>query len=183
MQPNHYTITRQGAEVLKQLVAFVSQDVFDERRHDGAIAKSAAFLKVIGDARGVLEQIGAYDFDNEEDDDLPPYTFWWEGPFDLPTNEIEHALASETEGRPGLVFKRVQVNTALPSGYFADLQFAIDEAQGKICTLISIPIDRTELILGPNWYDIGENLEVTIELIVDGIETHPTWAQYFQAQA
>ena len=77
----------------------------------------------------------------------------------------------------------MQVNTALPSGYFADLQIVIDEAQGKICTLISIPIDRTELNLGPNWYDIGENLEVTIELIVDGIETHPTWVQYFQAQA
>jgi len=183
MQTAQYKITHSDAKAFKDLVAFVSQDVFDERRHDGAIAKSTAFLKVIEDARGVLEQIGAYDFDHEEEDDRPPYTFWWEGPFDLPSNEIEHALAVETEGRPGLVFKRVQVNTALPSAYFADLQFAIDEVESKICTLISIQIDRTELNLGPNWYDIGENLETTIELIVDGIETHPTWVRYFQAQA
>lgn len=183
MHPDQYKITQSDVTALKDLVAFVGQDVFDERRHDGGVAKSAAFLKVIGNARGALEQIGAYDFDHEEDDGLPPYTFWWEGPFDLPTKEIEHQLARELEGRPGLIFKRVNVNTAMPSCSFADLQFALDENAGKICTLISIPIDRTELNLGPNWYDIGENLETTIGLIVDGIETHPAWVRYFQSQA
>ena len=183
MQPNHYTITRHDAEVFKQLVAFVSQDVFDERRHDGGIGKSEAFLAIINEARGSLEQIGVYDYDHEDDNDLPPYTFWWEGPFDLPEKEIEYRLTKELQGRSDLIFKRVNVNTAVPSGSFADLQFALDEDAGKICTLIRIPMGFIELNLGPNWYDIGENLETTIGLIVDGIETHPAWIRHFQTQA
>ncbi|NEI70933.1 hypothetical protein GR212_15220 [Rhizobium lusitanum] len=179
MQPDQYFINRADANAFKALVAFVSQDVFDERRHDGAISKSDEFLRVIKDAQQVLEQIGAYDYDHEkEDDDRPPYTFWWEGPFDLPKKEVEYALAKEVEGRPDMPFKRVHVNTAMPSGHFADLQFALDEVNGKICTLVNIAMARTELNLGPNWYDIGEDLETTLGLIVDGIETHPTWVWY-----
>ncbi len=183
MQTDHYTITRHDAKVFKQLVAFVSQDVFDERRHDGGIGKSESFLAIINEARGTLEQIGAYDFDHEEDNEARPYTFWWESPFDLPENEIEYPLASELEGRSDLIFKRVNVNTAMPSGPFADLQFALDESAGKICTFIRIPMGFTELDLGPNWYEIGESLETTIGLIVDGIETHPAWIRHFQTQA
>ncbi len=183
MQSDIYTITRYDAKVFKQLVDFVSQDVFDERRHDGGIGKSEAFLAIINEARGTLEQIGAYDCDHEEDDNLPPYTFWWEGPFDLPENEIEYPLSNELKDRSALLFKRVNVNTAMPSGSFADLQFALDENAGKICTFIRIPMGLTELDLGPNWYEIGENLETTIGLIVDGIETHPAWIRHFQTQA
>lgn len=174
MQPSEYTITRHDAKVLKELVAFVSQDVFDERRGDGAIGKSDAFLRMIRDARGTLEQIGAYDYDHEEEDDEPPFTFWWEGPFDLPTKEVAYILAKEVEGRSDVIFKRAHVYTALPSAYFADLQFALDEAEEKICTLIMI----SGLVLGPNSYDISESLENTLQLIVDGIETHPTWVWY-----
>ncbi len=178
MQPDQYSITRNDAQAFKALVAFVSQDVFDERRHDGAIAKSKEFLRVIKEAHQALEQIGVYDFDHEEEDSRPPYTFWWEGPFDLPQKEVEYVLAKEVEGREGLTFKRVHVNTAMPSCHFADLQFALDEENGRICTLVTIPKARIELNLGPNWYDVGEDLEATLGLIVDGIETHPSWVRF-----
>jgi len=45
----------------RELIAFLGEDVFDQRSKDGAIAKSDAFQRRISDARSVLRLIGAYD--------------------------------------------------------------------------------------------------------------------------
>ncbi|MCJ9720129.1 hypothetical protein MOV66_02575 [Agrobacterium sp. SHOUNA12C] len=59
MQTTEYTITLHDAKVFKDLVAFLGEDVFDQRHSDGAIGKSDAFLMMIWDARSVLEELGA----------------------------------------------------------------------------------------------------------------------------
>ncbi len=61
MQTTGYTITPHDAEVFRDLVAFLGEDVFDQRRRDGAVAKSDAFQRRISDARSVLKGLGAYD--------------------------------------------------------------------------------------------------------------------------
>jgi hypothetical protein len=61
MQTAEYTITPRDAEVFRELVAFLGEDVFDQRQRNGAIAKSDAFRKRISEARGVLKGIGAYE--------------------------------------------------------------------------------------------------------------------------
>ncbi|MGG6893687.1 hypothetical protein [Rhizobium sp. BR 315] len=60
MQTTGYTITPHDAEVFRDLVAFLGEDVFDQRQKDGAIAKSDAFQRRISEARTVLRVIGAY---------------------------------------------------------------------------------------------------------------------------
>ncbi len=57
MQPTGYTITPRDAEIIRDLIAFLGEDVFDQRRRDGAIAKSETFLRKITDARSVVEQL------------------------------------------------------------------------------------------------------------------------------
>ncbi|NTG00809.1 hypothetical protein G6L33_11225 [Agrobacterium rhizogenes] len=59
MQTTEYTITHHDAKVFKDLVAFLGEDVFDQRQGDGAIRKSDAFLRMILDARSVLEELDA----------------------------------------------------------------------------------------------------------------------------
>ena len=59
MQTTEYTITHHDAKVFKDLVAFLGEDVFDQRQNDGAIGKSDAFLRMIWDARVVLDDLGA----------------------------------------------------------------------------------------------------------------------------
>lgn len=61
MQTTDYTITPHDAEVFRDLIAFLGEEVFDQRRKDGAIAKSDAFQRRINEARSVLKVIGAYD--------------------------------------------------------------------------------------------------------------------------
>jgi hypothetical protein len=57
MQTTGYTITPRDAEIIRDLIAFLGEDVFDQRRRDGAIAKSDTFLRKITDARGVIEHM------------------------------------------------------------------------------------------------------------------------------
>ena len=59
MQTTKYTMTQRDAMVFKDLVAFLGEDVFDQRQGDGAIGKSDAFLRMIWDARVVLDDLGA----------------------------------------------------------------------------------------------------------------------------
>lgn len=61
MQTTAYTITPHDAEVFRDLVTFLGEDVFDQRQRDGAIAKSDAFRLRISKARSVLKGIGAYE--------------------------------------------------------------------------------------------------------------------------
>jgi len=61
MQTTGYTITPRDAEVFRDLVAFLGEDVFDRRRHDGAVAKSDAFQRRISETRSVLKGLCAYD--------------------------------------------------------------------------------------------------------------------------
>jgi hypothetical protein len=61
MQTAGYTITPHDAEVFRDLVAFLGEDVFDQRQRDGAVAKSDAFQRRISEARSVLKGLGAYD--------------------------------------------------------------------------------------------------------------------------
>ena len=61
MQTAEYTITRYDAKVFRDLVAFLGEDVFDQRRGDGATAKSDAFQRRINKARSVLKGMGAYE--------------------------------------------------------------------------------------------------------------------------
>lgn len=61
MQTSGYTITPHDAEIFRDLVAFLGEDVFDQRRGDGAVVKSPAFQRRISEARNVLKGIGAYD--------------------------------------------------------------------------------------------------------------------------
>ncbi|NTF46606.1 hypothetical protein A6U86_32760 [Rhizobium sp. AC27/96] len=61
MQTTEYTMTERDAKIFKDLVAFLGEDVFDERQGDGATRKSEAFLRMIWDARSVLEELGARD--------------------------------------------------------------------------------------------------------------------------
>ena len=61
VQTPRYSLTPHDAEVFRELVAFLGEDVFDQRRKDGAIAKSDAFQRRISEARSVLRLIGAYD--------------------------------------------------------------------------------------------------------------------------
>ena len=61
VQTPRYLLTPHDAEVFRELVAFLGEDVFDQRGKDGAIAKSDAFQRRISEARGVLRHIGAYD--------------------------------------------------------------------------------------------------------------------------
>ncbi|MBM7048479.1 MULTISPECIES: hypothetical protein [Rhizobium] len=61
MQTTDYTMTKRDAKVFKDLVAFLGEDVFDQRQGDGAIGKSDAFLRKIWNARSVLEEFGARD--------------------------------------------------------------------------------------------------------------------------
>lgn len=60
MQTTGYTITPRDAEVFRDLVAFLGEDVFDQRRRDGVVAKSDAFQQRISEARSVLKGLGAY---------------------------------------------------------------------------------------------------------------------------
>ncbi|TWB61713.1 hypothetical protein FBZ98_1011058 [Rhizobium sp. ERR 922] len=57
MQTTGYTITPRDAEIIRDLIAFLGEDVFDQRRRDGAIAKSDKFLQKITDARSVIEHM------------------------------------------------------------------------------------------------------------------------------
>ena len=57
MQTTDYTITPRDAEVIRDLIAFLGEDVFDQRKRDGAIAKSDAFLRKIIEARAVVEHM------------------------------------------------------------------------------------------------------------------------------
>ncbi|MBM7048368.1 hypothetical protein [Rhizobium lusitanum] len=61
MQTAEYTITPHDAEVFRDLVIFLGEDVFDQRQTNGAIAKSDAFQRRISNARSVLKGIGAYE--------------------------------------------------------------------------------------------------------------------------
>ncbi len=61
MQTTAYTITPHDAEVFRDLVTFLGEDVFDQRRGDGATAKSDAFRQRISNARSVLKGMGAYE--------------------------------------------------------------------------------------------------------------------------
>ncbi|NKJ37339.1 hypothetical protein [Rhizobium sp. SG570] len=61
MQTTAYTITLHDAEVFRDLVTFLGEDVFDQRQRNGAIAKSDAFRRRISEARSVLKGIGAYE--------------------------------------------------------------------------------------------------------------------------
>lgn len=61
MQTTGYTITPRDAEVFRDLVAFIGEDVFDQRRRDGAVGKSDAFQRRISEARSVLKGLDAYD--------------------------------------------------------------------------------------------------------------------------
>ncbi|NTF43054.1 hypothetical protein [Rhizobium rhizogenes] len=56
-----YIITRQDAQVIKELLSFLGEDVFDQRQSDGSFGKSDPFLRMIRDARSVLEEIEACD--------------------------------------------------------------------------------------------------------------------------
>ncbi|MBN8954198.1 MULTISPECIES: hypothetical protein [unclassified Rhizobium] len=56
-----YSITFEDAEIIRELIAFLGEDVFDQRRKDGVIAKSDAFQRRISEVRNVLKMIGAYD--------------------------------------------------------------------------------------------------------------------------
>jgi hypothetical protein len=67
MQTTAYTITPHDAEVFRDLVTFLGEDVFDQRQRDGAIAKSDAFQRRISDARNVLKGIGAFEAANLEE--------------------------------------------------------------------------------------------------------------------
>lgn len=64
MQTTAYTITPHDAEVFRDLVTFLGEDVFDQRQGDGATAKSDAFQRRISNARNVLKGIGAYEGEN-----------------------------------------------------------------------------------------------------------------------
>ena len=64
MQITAYTITPHDAEMFRDLVTFLSEDVFDQRQRNGAIAKSDAFQRRISNARNVLNGIGAYEGEN-----------------------------------------------------------------------------------------------------------------------
>jgi len=57
MQATDYTITPRDAEVIRDLIAFLGEDVFDQRQGNGAIAKSDAFLRKITEARAVVEHM------------------------------------------------------------------------------------------------------------------------------
>lgn len=59
MQTAEYTITRHDAKMIRELISFLGEDVFDQRQRDGAFGKSEPFLRRIRDVRGVLKQIGA----------------------------------------------------------------------------------------------------------------------------
>jgi len=61
MQTTAYTITPHDAEVFRDLVTFLGEDVFDQRQRNGAIAKSDAFQRRISEARSVFKGIGVYD--------------------------------------------------------------------------------------------------------------------------
>ncbi|MGV1789658.1 hypothetical protein [Rhizobium sp. A37_96] len=61
MQSANYKITPLDAEAFRDLVAFLGEDVFDQRRGDGAFAKSDGFQRHISEARSVLKGIGAYE--------------------------------------------------------------------------------------------------------------------------
>ena len=67
MQTTAYTIMPHDAEVFRDLVTFLGEDVFDQRRRNGAIAKSDAFQRRISEARSVLKGIGAFDAANLEE--------------------------------------------------------------------------------------------------------------------
>jgi hypothetical protein len=64
MQTTAYTITPHDAEVFRDLVIFLGEDVFDQRQRNGAIAKSDAFQRRISNARSVLKGIGAFEGEN-----------------------------------------------------------------------------------------------------------------------
>ena len=57
MQMTDYTITPGDAEVIRDLIAFLGEDVFDQRQGNGTIAKSDAFLRKITNARAVVEHM------------------------------------------------------------------------------------------------------------------------------
>ena len=61
MQRTGYTISPRDAEIIRDLVSFLGNEVFDQLRKDGVIAKSDAFQRRISEARCVLRLIGAYD--------------------------------------------------------------------------------------------------------------------------
>lgn len=61
MQTTEYTITRQDAKVIKELISFLGEDVFDQRQRDGSFGKSDPFLRMIRDARSVLSEIDTLD--------------------------------------------------------------------------------------------------------------------------
>ncbi|MGZ9724263.1 hypothetical protein [Rhizobium miluonense] len=67
MQTAGYTITPRDAEVIRDLIAFLGEDVFDQRQKNGVITKSDAFQRRISNARSVLKEIGAYDGSNLEE--------------------------------------------------------------------------------------------------------------------
>jgi hypothetical protein len=70
MQTTAYTITPHDAEVFRDLVTFLGEDVFDQCRGDGATSKSDAFERRISNARNVLKGIGAYEGEEPEGEPL-----------------------------------------------------------------------------------------------------------------
>ncbi|MFS8116264.1 hypothetical protein QD460_31595 [Rhizobium jaguaris] len=60
MQTTGYTITPRDAQIIRDLIAFLGEDVFDQRQRDGAVAKSDAFQRRISEARSVLKGLGAF---------------------------------------------------------------------------------------------------------------------------
>ncbi len=61
MRTTGYLITPQDAEVFRELVAFLGEDVFDQRRRDGTVGKSDVFQRHISQARSVLKLLGVCD--------------------------------------------------------------------------------------------------------------------------
>lgn len=57
MQTAGYTITLQDTEIFRDLVAYLGEEVFDQRQSNGVTAKSGRFLRKINDARSVLEKL------------------------------------------------------------------------------------------------------------------------------
>lgn len=64
MQTAAYTITPREAEVIRDLIAFVGEDVFDRYQKNGIITKSDAFQRRISEARSVMKGMGAYNGSN-----------------------------------------------------------------------------------------------------------------------
>ncbi len=61
MRTTGYLIAPQDAEIFRELVAFLGEDVFDQRQRDGTVGKSDVFERHISQARSVLKLLDACD--------------------------------------------------------------------------------------------------------------------------